>query len=1397
MKKTYLYSFCARCLTLLVLALLSTNLAWGDTTYKLVTSTTDLKAGCRYIIGNGTDGSVNFMSTESNSNNRKVTSGEVNESKVSSTGNMLVLELGGTSGAWTLKTTNYLGTNGYLASASSGSNNHCRVIATETTATISFNSNAAVINLNPHTSRTLLRYNANNGSPIFACYSSGQSSIYLYKEEDAAPSTDATATFTLNGESIDFTNNSFTKNVAWNADDAGGYSVAITPATGATVTDVDGASGDASPYNIAAPTAGSTSTAMFEITAQDGKTTEIYEINITKAVAPEVTYTVTFDANGGEGTMDPILTDGEQQISLPECEFTYTGKVFDGWKLEGTSTIYPVASPYNVTGDVTFEAQWRDATQYTITWMVNGTSITTGNPTLSVYEGESITKLPTDPSIVNYIFKGWTSTPIATSSPSAPDDLFTDADAAPAITGNTTFYAVFAQVDESTETLVIKDYAAANNWEDSKPYTDASTTNVTFKGAGSGNNCKYYTSDNSWRFYSSGGGAITITAEENITKVELSGTSYFTTAPTGWSYNENVFTPEGTSQTKIVTINNGSGTSKITNIAVTYNSVGNYRTSIIVKELTGIEVTGTPANFWKGGTFNHDGIIVTAHYSNADDEDVTNKATFTGYNMDAAGEQTVTVTYEGKTATYNITVKTIANTKETAYTTAKAKELIDAGKDLETEVYVKGTVSKVDKIESSAITYWLDENAFEVYKGKNIEGADFTNVNEIAVGDEVVIYGKIKKYSSTYELDQNNYLVSHVKAATLSIDNITVSLGEEISPEITSNVPEAERTITYSVASEDVVKVQDGKLVTVAVGGPVTVTATLTAEGYKNATTTFDVTVIKALQSIEVKTAPTTISYKAGDKFDPTGLVITAKYNDESTEDVAYAGNEDKFTFTPSLETPLAEGNTSVTITYAGKEATQEISVRELYKYDITWMANGEQFTTTQVTEGNTLALPETKPTAMGYVFTGWIKSENYYSANTAPEYIVPAEIIPTEAMTFYAVFAKQEGEGKEGYKNVTSFTEGRSYIFGAVKANASATLANNTEIGAVAFTNTYNDASSSWGKAVVSLTPNADGIILASNENITDNCIWVLESISDGNYQFKNGNNYLYIGTSVGSTTNGAQCGVNTSEGNMYLDDANATCSKAFLVHPSKNQTNVMLWNTSNGYRMYAPRSYTASMTPYIRFYEYNPGVTYSDYRTSTDPRSYQVSVSPSAATGLTTLYLDYATEIPEDAEAWYVSAYDKDADRLTMTQIEGYVPANTAIIVKGTAGVSYEFVETSEEVVDVTGNLLSGSVTDYAAKTYTTDDGWYYLATSGNFKKYEGENIVRKAHKAYLHLADRPWSVSAKELSIDWEPTGIKDVQGTKMKVQGSAYNLNGVRVNENYKGIVIMNGKKYINK
>ena len=202
-------------------------------------------------------------------------------------------------------------------------------------------------------------------------------------------------------------------------------------------------------------------------------------------------------------------------------------------------------------------------------------------------------------------------------------------------------------------------------------------------------------------------------------------------------------------------------------------------TVTVPKVLTGITVTGTPAEFWKGDTFNHVGMTVTANYDDETSADVTDEAEFSTPDMSVAGEQTVTVTYKEQIDSYTIDVKTIANTEETAYTTAEAIALIDAGKDLTSEVYVKGVVSSVDNFNDkySSITYWLDNNAFEVYSGKGIAGADFESIDDIEVGAQVVVKGVIKLYGTTYEFDKNNVLVSYQApvAATVEMPNIVVA----------------------------------------------------------------------------------------------------------------------------------------------------------------------------------------------------------------------------------------------------------------------------------------------------------------------------------------------------------------------------------------------------------------------------------------------------------------------------------------------------------------------------------------------------------------------------------------------------------------------------------------------
>ena len=107
----------------------------------------------------------------------------------------------------------------------------------------------------------------------------------------------------------------------------------------------------------------------------------------------------------------------------------------------------------------------------------------------------------------------------------------------------------------------------------------------------------------------------------------------------------------------------GSNQVRLKTMSVTYMSGGgtttisDYTTSCSnapAATLVSIAHTGDKTTFTEGDEFVKS--TITATYDDATTKDVTSLATFTGYDMNTTGTQTVTVTYEDQTITYNITV---------------------------------------------------------------------------------------------------------------------------------------------------------------------------------------------------------------------------------------------------------------------------------------------------------------------------------------------------------------------------------------------------------------------------------------------------------------------------------------------------------------------------------------------------------------------------------------------------------------------------------------------------------------------------------------------------------------------------------------------------------------------
>lgn len=131
----------------------------------------------------------------------------------------------------------------------------------------------------------------------------------------------------------------------------------------------------------------------------------------------------------------------------------------------------------------------------------------------------------------------------------------------------------------------------------------------------------------------------------------------------------------------------------------------------------------------------------------------------------------------------------ISNTPETAYTATKAIELIKAGEGLDTEVYVKGEIKSITEVSTSYgnATYVITDGTSDltVFRGYYLEGAKFTSEDQISVGQNVVVFGKLMDYNGTPEVASGNKLISiegeeSVAAPTFSVAAGAVYEGTEV-----------------------------------------------------------------------------------------------------------------------------------------------------------------------------------------------------------------------------------------------------------------------------------------------------------------------------------------------------------------------------------------------------------------------------------------------------------------------------------------------------------------------------------------------------------------------------------------------------------------------------------------
>ncbi|MFD1200647.1 InlB B-repeat-containing protein, partial [Leucobacter albus] len=214
-------------------------------------------------------------------------------------------------------------------------------------------------------------------------------------------------------------------------------------------------------------------TSVYVTNQQDGSVSVLREA--------AATHTVTFDSNGGAGTM--TAQSANASTPLTPGTFTREGYAFTGWNtvVGGIGTSYADGADYAFTADATLYAQWA-AVEYTISYdLAGGTAGTPANPVNYTIESAPVTL--TAPARDGYTFTGWTGTGLTEPTRSATIPTGS--------TGDQTFTATW-EVNPAT-TLVISGPATVTE-QDTNPFTveafDAHgvslgdvTAEVTFAGA--------------------------------------------------------------------------------------------------------------------------------------------------------------------------------------------------------------------------------------------------------------------------------------------------------------------------------------------------------------------------------------------------------------------------------------------------------------------------------------------------------------------------------------------------------------------------------------------------------------------------------------------------------------------------------------------------------------------------------------------------------------------------------------------------------------------------------------------------------------------------------------------------------------------------------------------------
>ena len=663
---------------------------------------------------------------------------------------------------------------------------------------------------------------------------------------------------------------------------------------------------------------------------------------------------------------------------------------------------------------------------------------------------------------------------------------------------------------------------------------------------------------------------------------------------------------------------------------------------------------------------------------------------------------------------------------------------------------VRGIVSTAGSLSSGKINYYISTdgttaNQLYIYGGKGLNNANFTASTDIKVGDEVVVFGTYKKLVSgnttTLEVIDGYLLaISKKTTPTFNLDKAEIELTmgntETADVALTTNT---DGTITCESDDEDVaivaLKSPGVYTITAKTAGTATITikSALSATYYP-ANATVAVTVADNRTVAGISFAKTSVTKTWGDNF--TGQELTNTNN----LDVTWSStNEAVATVNgEGAVTVIKAGTTSIKATFAG-DATYKAAVAS-YTLTVNKAEAGLSYATTnynvELFDKSFVTPVLTNPNNLTVTYASDKVAVAEVNENTG------AIILNTNAVgkaTITASFA-----GNDNY--LTGYA---SYTINVIDPSVFVLDYNNNVFGVTAGFDQEDE-----------LEYTANGITLTLKRGGTE-----IQPRMDGG---KTSSKYLRLYAHASNTT-----GDNTMK----------------VTAPSYSVITKIVFDFNKGSVTESGKTYSSSATTWTGS---ATDVTFTAAET-TWINSMMVTLAPTVLV-TTAKYASYVTTLATDfANTEGVTAYKvtaANATTITMEPIET-APKGTPVILKAEAE-SYALKLATSAPIAINDNLLQAGP--------VTGDGTSYYVLGKDAGGNLGFGLLKAgvelpATKAYLPVS----AIGAKVAFIpfDSETTAIDFVVAEPIDTYAPMYNLAGQRVTKNYKGVVIVNGKKMLNK